>query len=85
MLFNRKIGSTGVPRQFVRLRKIKVEKPLKHLCMDIKYIRIHGVQRNALLLTVINVFSRKVLTQMLRFKTKKGNVIILLSLFVSGV
>jgi len=82
LLFNRKIGSIGVPRQFVRFRKIKAEKPLEHLCMDIKYIHIHGAQRNALLLTVIDAFSRKVLTHMLRFNIKKGDVIILLSLLL---
>jgi transposase InsO family protein len=81
-LFNRKIGFTGVPRQFVCFRKIKAERPLEHLCMDIKYIHIHGAQRNALLLTVIDVFSRKVLTHMLRFNIKKGYVIILLSLLL---
>ena len=50
--------------------------------MDIKYIHIHGAQRNALLLTVIDAFSRKVLTHMLRFNIKKGDVIILLSLLL---
>ena len=82
LLFNRRIGSIGVPRQFVRFRKIKAEKPLEHLCMDIKYIHIHGAQRNALLLTVIDAYSRKVLTHMLRFNIKKGDVIVLLSLLL---
>lgn len=82
LLFNRKIGSIGVPRQFVRFRKIKAEKPLEHLCMDIKYIHIHGAQRNALLLTVIDAYSRKVLIHMLRFNIKKGDVIVLLSLLL---
>lgn len=31
LLFNRRIGSIPVPREFVRFRKIKAEKPLKHL------------------------------------------------------
>lgn len=82
LLFNRRIGSIGVPRQFVRFRKIKAERPLEHLCMDIKYIHIHGAQRNALLLTVIDAYSRKVLTHMLRFNIKKGDVIVLLSLLL---
>jgi len=82
LLFNRRIGSIGVPRQFVRFRKIRAEKPLEHLCMDIKYIHIHGAQRNALLLTVIDAYSRKVLTHMLRFNIKKGDVVILLSLLL---
>jgi putative transposase len=71
LLLNRKIVPTEVLRQFVRFRKIKAEKPLEHLCMDIKYIHIHGAQRNTLLLTVIDAYSRKVLTHMLRFNIKK--------------
>jgi putative transposase len=82
LLFNRRIGSIGVPRQFVRFRKIKAERPLEHLCMDIKYVHIHGAGRNALLLTVIDVFSRKVLIHMLRFNIKKGDVIVLLSMLL---
>lgn len=82
LLFNRRIGSIGVPRSFVRFREIRATRPLEHLCMDIKYIHIHGAQRNALLLTVIDAFSRKVLTHMLRFNIKKGDVIILLSLLL---
>ena len=82
LLFNRRIGSVGVPRQFVRYRKIRAEKPLEHLCMDIKYVYIYGSGRNALLLTVIDVFSRKVLTHMLRFNIKKGDVVVLLSLLL---
>lgn len=40
LLFNRRIGSIGIPKQFVRFRKITAERPLEHLCMDIKYIHI---------------------------------------------
>jgi transposase InsO family protein len=68
--------------EFVRFRKIKAEKPLQHLCMDIKYDHIQGTQPNALLLTMIDVFSRKILTHMLRFNIKNGDVIILLSLLL---
>jgi transposase InsO family protein len=82
LLFNRGIGHTGVPRTFVRFCKICAEKPLEHLCMDIKYVYIHGAQRNALLLTVIDAYSRKVLIHMLRFNIKKGDVIVMLSMML---
>ena len=42
LLFNRRIGSIGVSRQFVRFRKNKAERALQHLFMDIKYIHIMG-------------------------------------------
>ena len=50
--------------------------------MDIKYDHIQGTQPNALLLTMIDVFSRKILTHMLRFNIKNGDVFILLSLLL---
>ena len=28
--------------------------------MDIKYVHVHGIERNVLLLTVIDIYSRKV-------------------------
>ena len=71
LLFNQRIGSIGVPRQFVRFRKIRAEKAREHLCMDIKYIHIHGAQRIALLLTVIDVYSSKVLTHSYGLTSKK--------------
>ena len=82
LLFNRRIGSMGVPRQFVRFRKIQAVRPLEHLCMDIKYIHIPGVRRNALLLTVMDAYSRKVLTHILRFNIRKGDVVMLLSVML---
>lgn len=50
--------------------------------MDIMYIHIHGAQRNVLLLTVIDAFSRKMLRHIFRFNIKKGDLIILLSLLL---
>jgi transposase InsO family protein len=82
LLFNRKIGRSGKPRQFVRFRKIVAVKPLEHLCMGIKYVHIHGARRNALLLTVMDVYSRKILIHMMWFNIKKGDVIVMLSLLL---
>jgi hypothetical protein len=50
--------------------------------MDIKYVHIHGAQKNALLLTVIDVYTRKVLIHMLKFNIRKGDVIVMLSLLL---
>ena len=33
---------------------------MQQLCMIIKYLYIHGVGRNALVLTVLDVYSRKI-------------------------
>ena len=50
--------------------------------MDIKYVHIHGTGRNALLLTVIDIYSRKELIHILRHSIKKGDVLVMLSLML---
>jgi putative transposase len=80
LLFSSKIGKVKAPRMFVRYSKIEVDQPFEYLCMDIKYIHIHGAKRNVLLLTVIDVNSRNALTYMLKFNIRKEAVVILLSL-----
>jgi putative transposase len=82
LLFNHKIGVKKSPRKFVRYRKIQTERPMEYMCMDIKYVHIHGSKRNALLLTVIDVYSRKTLTHMLEYNIRKGDVLLLLSLLM---
>ena len=82
LLFNGRITVHGAPRTFVRFRKITAERPLQYLCMDIKYVHIQGEGRNALLLTLLDVYTRKVLLHMLRYNIKKGDVLILLSLLL---
>ena len=82
LLFNNKIGVKKSPRKFVRYRKIQTEKPMEYTCMDIKYVHIHGSKRNALLLTVIDVYSRKTHTHMLEYNIRKGDVLLLLSLLM---
>lgn len=82
LLFNSRIRVIAAKRNFVRFRSIIADKPLQYLSMDIKYIHIHGQGRNALLLSVIDVYSRKVLTHLLRYSIRKGDVLIMLSLLL---
>lgn len=82
LLYNNKIGSEKSPRKFVKFRKIATTRPMEYMCMDIKYVYIHGSRRNALLLTIIDVHSRKTLTHMLEYKIRKGDVLLLLSLLM---
>ena len=50
--------------------------------MDIKYVHVHGWKRNVFLLTVMDIYSRKVLIHMLRPSIKKGDVLVMLSLML---
>jgi putative transposase len=65
-------------RQFVQWRVQRAAKPMEQLCMDIKYIHIHGRKRNALLLTVLDVYTRSIIGQVLWWRMRKEHVIWLL-------
>lgn len=82
LLYGGKIKPEPFKRDFIRFRSLRPEKPLQYLSMDIKYVHIHGSRRNALLLTVIDIYTRKVLIHMLRFNIKKGDVLVMLSLLL---
>ena len=60
LLLGKVIRPTG-KREFVKFRRIKATKPLEYLCWDIKYIWVQGERRNYYLLSVIDVYSRKIL------------------------
>jgi putative transposase len=53
------------------------EETFHYLEFDIKYIYIHGLRKNAMLLTVIDVDSRLNLAQMLQMSIKKEDVVAL--------
>ena len=82
LLYGSRIRVAPFKRNFIRFRSIKPERPLQYLSMDIKYVHLHGTGRNALLLTVIDIYSRKVLIHMLRNSIKKGDVLVMLSLML---
>ena len=72
------IRTRGEKRQFVRFRVQEPVRPMEQLCMDIKYIYIQGERRNALLLTILDVYSRSILSQVLWWRIRKEQVIWLL-------
>jgi putative transposase len=82
LLYGGRIRPEPFKRNFIRFRSIKPDRPLQYLAMDIKYVHVHGTGRNALLLTVIDIYSRKVLIHMLRNSIKKGDVLVMLSLML---
>lgn len=73
-----KITSGRLKRTWVKWRKIENAKPLDHICMDIKYVYIHGARRNAYLLAIMDVATRYVLGWSLRWSMKHTDVILCL-------
>jgi len=79
-----KVGISGIKRQWVKYRKIVAAAPYEHICMDIKYIYIHGLRTNAYLLAIIDVATRYVLGWSLRTSMKYQDVILCLHTALSG-
>ena len=82
LLFGSRIRPEPFKRDFIRFRSLQPERPLQYLSMDIKYVYVHGTGRNALLLTVMDIYSRKVLIHTMRHSIKKGDVLLMLSLML---
>jgi putative transposase len=74
LLCNSKIASRSHGRRYVQYYTQPQDAPLKQICMDIKYLYIHGAGRNALMLTVLDVGSRMNLGQLLSWNIRKHQV-----------
>ena len=70
-----KVIRTSGKRQFVKHRKIVATCPMDYLCLDIKYLWVHGEQRWYYLLSVIDVFTRKVIAWILQPSIKQIDII----------
>lgn len=69
---------TTYKRPFVSFVVQQPDRPMQQLCTDIKYIHIHGQKRNALLLSVLDVYTPSILGKVLWWRIRKENVIWLL-------
>jgi len=74
---NARIRTNG-RRNFVKMRKIEADYPMQYLAMDIKYIHIHGERRNVYLLSVMDIFTRRVLGHVLKGSIRQHDVVLLL-------
>jgi putative transposase len=66
---------TSGKRNFMKFRKPVVERPLSYFEMDIKYIYIPEERRNSYLLSIIDVYSRKVIGHVFKRSIRKMDVI----------
>lgn len=78
LLLGSVIRGKNEKRRFVSWRVQVASKPMEQLCMDIKYVHIEGEKKNALLLTVLDVYSRSIVGQVLWWHIRKEHVIWLL-------
>ena len=76
LLCGKSISTHFGKRKFVRFRKIRAEYPLQYLCMDIKYIPISG--KFAYLLSLIDVYTRKIIGYVFKQRIRQHDVLWLL-------
>lgn len=74
-----RIDRSGDGRKFVKFRKVKTTRPMECLEMDIKMVWIPAVGKNAYLLSIMDVHTRKILKDMFSFSIKQQQVIRFLS------
>jgi len=56
-----KVIRTSGKRDFVRFRRIEATRPMEYLCWDIKYVWVQGDRKNYYLLSLMDVYTRRIL------------------------
>jgi transposase InsO family protein len=74
-----RINRSGSGRKFVKFRKVITARPFECLEMDIKMVWIPKAGKNAYLLSIIDVHTRKILKDYFSFSIKQDKVIAFLS------
>jgi putative transposase len=74
LLMGKVIRSKG-KRKWVTYRRINAVKAMEYLCLDIKYVWVQGEGRWYYLLSIMDVFSRKILTYLFQKSVRKMDVI----------
>ncbi|GAB3285656.1 IS3 family transposase [Larkinella harenae] len=62
-------------REFVQFRRITATRPLEYLCWDIKYVWVAGERRNYFLLSVMDVYTRKILDWLFQSSIRQMDLI----------
>jgi transposase InsO family protein len=70
-----KVIKTQGKREWVKFRKINASKPMEYLCWDIKYVWVPSEHRNYYLLSLMDVYSRRILDWIFQSSVRKTDVI----------
>lgn len=74
-----RIDRSGSGRKFVKFRKVITSRPMECLEMDIKMVWIPSVGKNAYLLSVMDVHTRRILKDYFSFSVKQKQIISMLA------
>jgi transposase InsO family protein len=73
-----KVIKTQGRREWVKFRRIEAKRPMEYLCLDIKYVWVHGENRWYYQLSIMDVFSRRILCWIFQRSVKQTDVIALM-------
>lgn len=74
-----KVIKTHGKREFVQFRKITATRPMEYLCWDIKYIWVKGERKNYYLLSLMDIYTRRILDWIFQSSIRKIDVIKMIS------
>lgn len=74
-----KVIKTHGKREWVKFRKIAATRPMEYLCWDIKYIWVKGERKNYYLLSLMDVYSRRILDWIFQSSIRKIDVLKMIS------
>lgn len=78
LLLGKVIRSHG-KREWVKLRKITATRPMESLCWDIKYIWVKGERRNYYMLSLMDIYTRRILDHIFQGSIRKIDLIKLIA------
>ena len=70
-----KVIRTQGKREWVKYRKITGIRPMEYLCWDIKYIWVSGERKNYYLLSLMDVYTRRILDWIFQSSIRKVDVL----------
>lgn len=70
-----KVIRTSGKRNFVRFRRIEATRPMEYLCWDIKYVWVQDEHKNYYLLSLMDVYTRRILDWIFQGSIRKIDVL----------
>lgn len=70
-----KVIRTQGKRRWRKFRRIRAIRPMEYLCLDIKYVWVHGENRWYYQLAIMDVYSRRILCWIFQSSVKQKDVI----------
>jgi len=74
-----KVIKTHGKRKFVQFRKITATRPMEYLCWDIKYVWVRGERKNYYLLSIMDIYTRRIIDWIFQSSIRKKDLIKMIS------